>query len=149
VTCSSLFSHFPCCQKSTPRAKLINFSIFSCGKGSSQATNVGLISDTCVPVFKMLYPSSYTTSTHVAIFICTLKVCMNMGYGYFLLNKKFYHYMLLKSHGLANHLLALKYSKVTAAGNVISCWCEMTDGTSHHIQHAAVLPGICLQFHNA
>jgi hypothetical protein len=114
VPYSNLFSHFPHCQKSTPCDKLINFSIFSHGKGSSQATKMGLISDTCVPIFKLLYPTSDTTSAHVGIFICTLQLRMNTRCGDFLLSKKFYHCTLLKQHGLASQLFAL--NKTTLQG---------------------------------
>ena len=51
---------------------MISSSLFLLGSfGAVQ----GLILDACVPIFKMLYPSSNTTSSHAHISIHTLKSC--------------------------------------------------------------------------
>jgi hypothetical protein len=50
-------------------------------------------------------------------FIHILKSWLNSLFRDFLLNKKFYHNMLLK-HVLTSHFLALKYENVTSAGDV-------------------------------
>ena len=47
----------------------------------SRATATRLILDARVPIFKMLYPSSNTTSTHAHISIHTLKSVVNISSG--------------------------------------------------------------------
>jgi hypothetical protein len=44
------------------------------GTCSSRASTAGLVGDVCVPVFKMLYPSSDTASAHADVLMRTLRV---------------------------------------------------------------------------
>jgi len=55
-----------------------------------------LIVDARVPIFKMLYPSCNTTSTHAHISIHMLKSVVNISSGNLLFNKKFNDGMLTK-----------------------------------------------------
>jgi hypothetical protein len=82
-------------------------------------TTTGMIGDVCVPIFKMLCPSSDTGSAYTGVFICMLKLYMNSWCGVFLLSKKFYHCTLLKQHVLAGHFLALKYDQIMGQHDMI------------------------------
>ena len=74
-----------------------------------------LILDVCVPIFKMLYPSSNTTSTDAHISIQTLKSVVNISSGNLLFNKKFNDGMLMKQNIIVSHFVSLVYGHVTQA----------------------------------
>ena len=65
----------------------------------------GLTSLTHCPVFKMLYQSSDTASTHDGVTIHTVKLCMNIWRWNFLFSKKFYCCVSPKQHITMSHAL--------------------------------------------
>jgi len=77
-----------------------------------------MILDACAPIFKMLYPSSNTTSTHAHISIHTLKSVVNISSGNLLFNKKFNDGTLAKQN-IADHFQSLVYGHVMQATDAI------------------------------
>jgi len=75
-------------------------------------TATRLILGACVPIFKMLYPSSNTTSTHAQISIHTLNSVVNISSGNLLFNKKFNDSMLTKRNMVVGHFVWLFCSHV-------------------------------------
>jgi len=71
--------------------------------------------DALVPIFKMLYPSSNTTSTHAHISIHTLKSVVNISGGNLLLNKKFNDGTLTKRNIVVGHFVSLVCGHVMQA----------------------------------
>ena len=75
-------------------------------------TSTRLILDACVPIFKMFYPSSNTTSTQSHISIHTLKSVVNISSGNLLFNKKFNDGTLTKRNIVVGHFVSLVCSHV-------------------------------------
>jgi len=78
-----------------------------------------LILDACVPIFKMLYPSSNTTSTHAHISTHMLKSGVNISSGNLLCNKKFNDGTLTKRNIVVGHFVSLVYGHMKQATNAI------------------------------
>ena len=84
-----------------------------------RATATRLILDVCVPVFKMLYPSSNTTSTHAHISIHMMKSVVNISSGNLLLSKKFNDGTLTKRNIVVGHFVSLVYGHMMQASDAI------------------------------
>jgi hypothetical protein len=78
-----------------------------------------LILDARVPIFKMLYPLSNTTSTHAHISIHTLKSVVNISSGNLFFNKKFNDGTLTKPNIIVDHFVLLVYGHMMQATDVI------------------------------
>ena len=101
---SNQLRHFPRWHTPISSGELNDFSVVSVGRGNSLATTARLIGDVCIPVFKMLYPSSDVVSAHADVSVSTSKSCVNIGCGYFVcLNKYCNDCRLPKRHNLPNH----------------------------------------------
>ena len=71
------------------------------------------------PSFKMLYPSSNTTSTRAHISIHTLKSVVNISSGNLLFNKEFNVSTLTKRNIVVGHFVSLVYGHVMQATSTI------------------------------
>jgi hypothetical protein len=78
-----------------------------------------LILDSRVPISKMLYPLSNTTSTHAHSSIHTLKSVVNIDSKNLLLNKKFNKDTLTKQNIVVGQFVSLVYGHVMQATDVI------------------------------
>jgi hypothetical protein len=75
--------------------------------------------DARVPIFKVLYPSSDTSSTHAHISIHTLKSVVNIGSGNLVFNKKFNDGTPTKQNIVVGHFVSLVYGHKMQATDAI------------------------------
>jgi hypothetical protein len=76
--------------------------------------------DACVPIFKMLYPSSNTTSTHAHISIHTMKSVVNISSEDLLLNTKLNDDTRTKRNIVVGHFASHVYGHVMQATDAIA-----------------------------
>lgn len=77
-------------------------------------------------------------SVYAGISVCTLKGCLDIWWGNFLVNKKFYHCALAKHCLLTAHFLALKYDLLTGKMTWFSLLCDTVGGTNSHTTHCTI-----------
>jgi len=116
--CCSLPCHILDCYTTILADDLIRLSFVSVSSGGSRATNRRLPGDVCVPVCKVLYPSSDIDSVHSGFVICTLKSILHIRCGGFHLYKQSCPCTLPK-RGVASRFIALKCDRGTRAVGLI------------------------------
>jgi hypothetical protein len=116
--CCTLPCHILDCYTTILADDLIRLSFVSVSSGGSRATNRRLPGDVCVPVCKVLYPSSDIDSVHSGFVICALKSILHIRCGGFLLYKQSYPCTLPK-RGVASRFIALKCDRGTRAVGLI------------------------------
>jgi hypothetical protein len=97
-----------------------------------------LLSDVCVPVFKILYRLTDIAMAHAGVFIFMSKSCMNIQCGDFLHKRKFCCCTLLNQHVRTNHFLTLYYNYTTGSSDVI--YIPLSDNTLCIAQCSTVWP---------
>jgi hypothetical protein len=97
-----------------PRLPLATLFLLASVEAVRGPTATRLILDARVPIFKMLYPSSNTTSTQAHISIHMLKSAVNINSGNLLLNKKFNDGTLTKRN-IVSHFVSFVYGHMMQA----------------------------------